>query len=173
MKILWCITGAGEFLKESIAAMGQLKGDDITVYLSRAGDEVLRHYDLFREVKRTWGVNLEDDFASMKAGRVSLKEYDAVVVSPASANTIAKIANGISDNLVTTAVSLALKTGTKVYVVPTDWIPANVKIPEVLTPGGSIIHMKPRKSDLRNIKYLEDEGIRVIENPNELLKALK
>lgn len=173
MKILWCITGAGEFLKESIAAMGQLKGDEVTVFLSRAGEEVLRSYELFREVKRTWGVGLEDDFASAKAGKVSLRGYDAVVVSPASANTVAKIANGISDSLVTTAVSLALKTGTKVYVVPTDWIPADVKIPDILTPGGSIVHMKPRKSDLRNIKYLEEEGIKVLESPAELLKSLK
>ena len=173
MRILWCITGAGEFLKESIEILSQLHEAETTVFVSRAGEEVLRSYGLFRHIKKTWTLATEDDFSSAAAGKVTLGAYDVVVVSPATANTIAKIANGIADNLVTTAVSLAIKTGVNVFVVPTDWFQKNVKIPDILTPGGSVVHMKPRKADLRNLKYLEDEGIRILEGPKALIKELK
>lgn len=173
MNILWCITGAGEFLKESIEVISKLEGDKITIFVSRAGEEVLRNYKLFRELKKNWEIVVDDNNSAIKAGKVTLGSYDKVVVSPATANTVAKVANGIADNLVTTAVSLALKTGVKVYMIPTDWAGGNVKIPDTITPGGSIIHMKPRKSDLRNIKYLEQEKIEVLDKPERLLKELK
>ncbi len=173
MNILWCITGAGEFLKESIEVMGQLMDDNIMVFLSQAGEEVLKSYGLLRAIRKAWKVEVDNNYSAPKAGKVSMRQYDMVVVSPATANTVAKVANGIADNLVTTAVSLALKTGIKVYMVPTDWTGGKVRIPDVLTPGGSIVHMKPRKADLRNIKYLEQEGIKILESPERILKELK
>lgn len=173
MKILWCITGAGEFLKESIETMSQLHGARITIFVSLAGEEVLRSYGLFRHVKKTWELVTEDSFSSAAAGKVTLGAYDTVIVSPATANTIAKTANGIADNLVTTAISLAIKTGVKVFMVPTDWFPKRVKIPDVLTPGGSAVHMRPRKADLRNLKCLEEEGVTLLDDPKKLLKELK
>jgi len=171
MKILWCITGAGEFLKESVEALSRLKAD-VTVFVSKAGDEVLRSYDLDRALVGHEVVK-DKDASGPKAGKVSLGSYDAVVVSPATANTVAKIANGIADNLVTTAVSLALKSGVSVFIVPTDWVAGRKEIPDFLTPGGSRVHMRPRKSDLRNIGYLKEEGIAVFESPAALIKALK
>jgi dihydromethanopterin reductase (acceptor) len=173
MNILWCITGAGEFLKESIEAMRKLDDHEITVFLSKAGEEVLASYNLLEDVKEMGRVETEKDFASSKAGRVALGGYGVVIVSPATANTVAKIANGIADNLVTTAVSLALKTDIKVCVVPTDWVPKGVEIPDVLTPGGSRVHMKPRRSDLRNIEHIEQEGIVVLEKPSHIPRFLK
>ncbi len=173
MNILWCITGAGEFLKESLEIMSQLENDKITVFVSKAGHEVLVSYKLLRELKKVWEIEVDKDYSAPKAGKVTLGAYNVVVDSPATANTIAKIANGIADDLITTAASLALKTGIPVYVIPTDWMAKNVKIPDVLTPGGSVVHMRPRRSDLRNIKYLEEEGIRVLDNPKMLLKELK
>ncbi len=172
MKILWCITGAGDFLTDSIEVMGKID-TTIIVFLSRAGRKVLEKYKLLRDVRRTWEVVEDDDVSSERAGSVSLGEFKAVVVSPATANTVAKVANGIADNLVTTAVSMALKTGVPIYMVPTDWVPKEVKIPDILTPGGSIVHMRPRKADLRNIKYLESEGIAILESPQRLLRELE
>ena len=37
-------------------------------------------------------------------GRLSLGKYDLLIVTPATANTVAKIVHGISDTLVTNAV---------------------------------------------------------------------
>jgi dihydromethanopterin reductase (acceptor) len=42
-------------------------------------------------------------------------------VSPATSNTVAKIAHGISDTLITTCVSLAVKGGIPVIIVPSDY----------------------------------------------------
>lgn len=170
---MWCITGAGEFLKESLETMSQIPNSKITVFISKAGEEVLIRYKLLRELKKVWEIETEKDFAFEQAGKVTLGSYDVVIISPATANTVAKIANGVADNLVTTAVSLALKMGIPTYIVPTDWTSKDVKIPEVLTPGGSIVRMRPRKSDLRNIKHLEEEGVKVLEGPKAVLKELK
>jgi flavoprotein len=174
MKILWCITGAGEFLKESLEAMAKLhEKNDIEVFVSKAGEEVLLRYKLFRDLKKAWHIERDETASSMPAGNVTLGKYGAVVVSPASANTVAKIANGIADNLVTTAVSLALKSSIKVYIVPTDWLPKKAEIPHILVPGGGKVHMMPRKSDIRNIRMLKEEGVEVLERPEKLVTLLK
>lgn len=55
-----------------------------------------------------------------KAGRLSRGMYSALVVSPASTNTVAKVVHGIADTLVTNAVTSAQKGGVSVYIVPTD-----------------------------------------------------
>jgi dihydromethanopterin reductase (acceptor) len=172
MKILWCITGAGEYLKETIEALEDLNFD-VTIFISGAAEEVLRSYHLFDLIKKNWEVVTDESFSSPKAGKISLGEYNRVVVSPATANTIAKTANGIADNLVTTAVSLALKSVVPVYMVPSDWMPKNVDIPDTLTPGGAKVHMIPRKSDLRNLKYLESEGVKLFQNPKAVARELK
>jgi dihydromethanopterin reductase (acceptor) len=166
------MTGAGEFLKESIEVLESL-GCNASVFLSKAGEEVALRYGVLDKLREKCELTVDFDKASTGAGKVSLGKYDAVVVSPATANTVAKIANGIADNLVTTAVSLALKTGTKVIVVPTDWVAGEITIPKNLVAGGSKVHMKPRKSDMRNIEYLKEEGIIVLENPKEVAKELK
>lgn len=55
-----------------------------------------------------------------KTGRFMLARYDALLVSPATSNTVAKIVHGIADGLVTNAVSLANKSDVPVYILPTD-----------------------------------------------------
>ncbi|MDL5502694.1 MAG: flavoprotein, partial [Candidatus Methanoperedens sp.] len=55
-----------------------------------------------------------------KAGRLLLKKYDALVLTPATSNTIAKLAYGIADTLVTNAVAQAVKGNVPVYIVPVD-----------------------------------------------------
>lgn len=55
-----------------------------------------------------------------KTGRFLLKRYKALVVSPATSNTAAKLAYGIADTLVTNAVAQAVKGDVPVYIVPVD-----------------------------------------------------
>jgi dihydromethanopterin reductase (acceptor) len=172
MKILWCITGAGEFLRESVEVMKGLD-DKITVFLSKAGEEVAKQYGVLGYLEENCETAVDSDDAAREAGKVVLGRYQAVVVSPATANTVAKIANGMADNLITTAVSLALKSGVPVYMVPTDWVEGNTEIPDFLTPGGAKVRIKPRKSDLRNLKYLEEEGIKLLQNPGKLKEELQ
>jgi len=150
MKIAWCITGAGHFLEESYEVFRTIKKGarpdasnlkpqtpnlKITIFISNAGVEVLRMYGIFNKLKEiSSGDYMEEIFtekeqgsSSPKAGRFSLKKYDAVVVSPATSNTVAKIAYGIADSLVTNVVSLAMKACIPVYIVPTDGSPGKVE----------------------------------------------
>jgi len=122
MRILWCITGAGHLLQECVEVMEKSR-DEITVALSSAGEEVARTYGLLDRINK---VSLEtvlerEQGASFPAsGRMAKKEYDMLVVAPCTANTIAKIANGIADSLASNLVAQAQKNEIPIAILPTD-----------------------------------------------------
>ncbi|MCX9011890.1 MAG: dihydromethanopterin reductase (acceptor) [Candidatus Methanoperedens sp.] len=132
MRIAWAITGAGHFLRETFEVFKKLKETTpdlkVTSFVSRAGEEVIRMYGLAGELSGiSPGGYLEERFfereqgaSNPKAGRFLLQKYDALVVSPATSNTAAKIAYGIADTIVTNAVAQAAKGGVPVYIVPVD-----------------------------------------------------
>jgi dihydromethanopterin reductase (acceptor) len=132
MKIAWCITGAGHFLRESFDVIQKIKEKNpdtkITTFLSKAAEEVVRMYGLDKSFLNISNGNyLEECFYEReqgssfpKAGRMLLKKYDALIVTPATSNTTAKLAYGIADTLVTNAVAQAIKGGVAVYIVPVD-----------------------------------------------------
>ncbi len=132
MRLAWCITGAGHFLRESFEAFKELKGKNnelkVTSFVSRAAEEVIKMYGLENDLLDiSGGSYLEERFYEReqgssfpKAGRFLLNKYDALVVTPATSNTIAKLAYGIADTLVTNAVAQAVKGNVPVYIVPVD-----------------------------------------------------
>ena len=132
MNLAWGITGAGHFLRESFEVIKELKQKNpqlkVTTFISRAAEEVIRMYGLAGELSNiSCGGYLEECFyergqgASFpKTGRFLLQKYDALVISPATSNTTAKLACGIADTLVTNAVAQAVKGGVPVYIVPVD-----------------------------------------------------
>jgi len=128
MRIGWAFTGAGHLLKESVEAMEELaKYYDITVFLSHAAEEVLKMYGLYERVTAVTGgryrelaTDADQRFSYPISGRLSLGKYDLLIVSPATANTVAKIVYGISDTLVTNAVAQAGKGKVKTLIVPVD-----------------------------------------------------
>ncbi len=119
-RILWCITGAGHLLEETLEEMEKLEPS--VIFLSSAGEEVARMYGLLPRIEKLCKVVREKDTGASfyKCGNVASGEFDAVVVSPCTSNTAAKIAYGIADSLVSTVASQALKFNVKLIVVPTD-----------------------------------------------------
>ncbi|MFQ5974725.1 MAG: dihydromethanopterin reductase (acceptor) [Candidatus Hydrothermarchaeales archaeon] len=129
MNIAWGITGAGHLIKETFDIMGEASLDHkVTSFLSKSGEEVIKAYGLWDKLEKiSPGGYLEEIFAPEKqgssspsTGRFFLGRYDMLVVSPATTNTVSKIVNGISDTLVTNAVSHAAKSMVAVYIVPVD-----------------------------------------------------
>ena len=99
-RIAWCITGSGHYLKESIDIMNQIKNIDL--FLSKAGEEVLKWYNYELDDFKSSGMKIFKDVTASSAPVSLLYEgvYKLVVVSPATSNTVAQMAYGLSDNLV-------------------------------------------------------------------------
>lgn len=129
MRIAWAITGAGHLLKESVEVIEKLShSHEITILLSAAGEEVLKMYGLYNKLVSLTGnrynelvLDSNQKYSYPITGRFSLGKYDLLVVSPATANTVSKIVYGISDNLVTNAVSQAGKGAVEIAIVPVDF----------------------------------------------------
>jgi len=131
MFLAWGVTGAGHFLLESfnlmkeVAKRGNVK---VTTYLTKAGEEVVKRYGLWDSLREVSDGSYYSEVLTEKAegasspsvGRLARGVYRALIVVPASANTVAKIRFGIADTLVTNAVAQALKSGTPVLILPTD-----------------------------------------------------
>ena len=134
MRIGFAFTGAGHLLRESVHLARELsKEHEVTVFLSGAAEEVLKMYGLYESVERITGgkyrelaTDSNQKFSYPITGRLSLGKYDALIVSPATANTVSKIVHGIADTLVTNAVAQAGKGAVPVYMVPVDIHPGPV-----------------------------------------------
>lgn len=132
LRLAWGITGAGHFMVETFEVFLQLKKSYdvlVTTFLSKAGEEVARMYGVFEKLKEVSPggyyqeviLEREEGASFPKAGRFASGKYSAFIVSPATSNTVAKMALGICDTLITTAFAQALKNRVPVYIVPTDY----------------------------------------------------
>lgn len=93
-------------------------GHRVTVLMSRSAIDFIQpltFQSLSKQPVHT-DVMVEEDPRSIKHIDIA-KETDLFLVAPASANTIAKLANGLADNIVT-ATALALPIGTKKLIAP-------------------------------------------------------
>ncbi|WP_456435449.1 dihydromethanopterin reductase (acceptor) [Methanopyrus sp.] len=136
LRIGWCITGAAHFLVESFEVMEEVSREHrVSAFLSEAGEEVVRMFGLWDDLReicpggfyREMFTQSDEGASCPIIGRFALGKYDLLVVSPATANTVAKIAHGIADTLVTNAVAQAGKGDVPVWVVPCDYEEGKVR----------------------------------------------
>ena len=163
--MIWAITGTGFLLQESIDLMKEIQRDHgvkLTVILSREGAAVVKWYrkwlsltEVVEKVKVEKTANIP-----FYAGPLQLGKYDLFLVSPVSANTVAKVAHGIADTLITNCVAQAIKGGQTVYIFPSDQESKPIKTSR---PDGTPLVLKIRDIELENIKKLKImEGIIVL-----------
>ena len=164
-RIAWCITGSGHYLKESVDLMLTL--DNVDLYLSKAGEEVLKWYNYDLSIFKKNKIKIFKDVTA-SASPVSLlyeSVYKLVVISPATSNTIALMAHGISDSLVTNMFAQAGKCEVKSLVFACDTEPV------VITQAPKkLVTLYPRDIDLKNYKALKKfKNVIVVDN----IKSLK
>lgn len=171
-RFAWCITGSGHYLEESIALAAKLPALDL--FLSDAAEEVLPLYKLrLDELKPRFGPGfrlLRDKTASaVPVGMLYEDIYHTVVIAPATSNTVAKCAFGISDTLPTNMFAQAGKLGIPSIVFACDTEPTVVtKSPH------DWVTLRPRRIEFENVERLRGiEYCSVVRSPEDLEAALQ
>jgi len=177
MKLAWGLTGSGDKFRETYEVMRKLKdhyGDELSihVYLSRSAETVAKYYRLTEELKGfdkhyvEKGPNNPFISGMLQSGR-----YDLLLIAPATSNTVAKIAVGVSDTLITNAALQGVKGFIDVYIMPVDFREGVV---ETIIPSGKNIKLRVRKEDADNVRRLEKmEGFHVFEFPEAIPEIIK
>lgn len=170
-ELVWGITGSGDKMPETVAAMAAVKERfdiRITAAVSIAGERVLRWYKLRETVDEiAASVKVEKDANSpFITGPLQIGQYDCLMVVPATANTVAKIAHGIEDSMLTNAVGQTAKSTTPIFIMPVDLHPG---VTRTVRPGGEPLELRIRAIDVENAGKLRTmEGITVFESPDEI-----
>lgn len=144
---------------------------DIDVALSREAPFVLKYYGCWKDVKERFSTVMEEKGpnAPFLGGPIQRGRYAFILVAPVTANTMAKIACGIADSLVSNCVSLGLKARVPVYLLPTD---QGSEVVTVLR-DGSTLKLYPRKVDLDNLeKVRATDDVTVFKDIDEMAAAL-
>lgn len=172
LRFAWCITGSGHFLEESVALAARLPALDL--FLSDAAEEVLPLYKLrLDELRPRFGPGfrlLRDKTASgVPVGMLYDDVYHTVVIAPATSNTVAKCAYGISDTLPTNMFAQAGKLGIPGIVFACDTEPTVVtKSPH------DWVTLRPRRIELDNVERLRAiDFCQVVSSPRQLEAALQ
>jgi archaeoflavoprotein AfpA len=170
-RIAWGITGSADQMVETYEALVHIKeqtGVELMVFLSREGATVMKWYRLWERIQK--------DFPDFKveegpnspfiAGRLQMGYYDFLLIAPATANTVAKIVNGIADTLVTNAVSQTAKGKTPIFILPADRKRGTVK---AVSPTGKVFDLTMRKVDVENSEKLARmDNITVLESAHDI-----
>ncbi len=173
-KILWCITSSGDKLRETVNLMIDVQSWhawDIEVALSRETPFVLKYYDCWKSLKEHFSTVMEEKGPNTPflGGSIQRGKYAFILVAPMTANTMAKIACGIADSLVSNCVSLGLKARISTYLFPTD---QGSEVETVLR-DGSTLKLYPRKIDLDNLEKVRAmNDVFVFKNIEEMAVTL-
>src|SRR3990170_6789642 len=171
IRIAWGITGCGDHLKESLDVMKELTIEhdlDVRVFLSEAGEMVVKWYKLFKELKTSFPKTYSEKSPNVPflVGDLQLGKYDFLIIMPSTSNTVAKIASGISDTLLSNAAAMAMKARVPVYIFPADQIRGEITTD---LPGGKKLTLTMRDVDIDAVDKLRRmQGITVLEDPAEM-----
>ena len=117
------ITGASSAIhgKRLVEVLCQL-GHQVLLVVSDAGRLTLAHECNTNpeELAKINGAQLEDSGDIGARAASGSAKIDGVIICPCSGTTIGKIANGISDNLVTRSAIVAMKERRKLIIVPRE-----------------------------------------------------
>jgi flavoprotein len=167
-RLAWAITGSGHYIEECLDFLLTL--DDIDLYLSQAGEEVLLMYGIsLHDIRKKMPVYRDKAASAPPVGHFYKGYYHTFVMAPTTSNTVAKCVLGIADSLVTNLYSQAGKCRVPSIVYPCDIAPEM----ETTAPGGKVM-VYPRKIDLEGTAKLRTfEYTSVVESVDELIATVK
>lgn len=166
-RLAWALTGSGHFFTDCLELITRLA--EVDLFVSRAAAEVIRMYGKDRAPLPKGARLFRDTTASAApVGMFYEGFYHTLVVAPATSNTVAKCAFGISDTLVTNVFAQAGKCRIPSIVFACDTAPEMT----TMAPGG-LVKVFPRRIDLDNTERLRAfEDVRVVESMAELRSAI-
>jgi flavoprotein len=89
-----------------------------------------------------------------------------LLLAPATSNTVAKIALGLADSLLSNAAIMSQKAFVPTYIMPCDYMPGIIT---TVLPDGSEMRLRIRKEDAEHVESLRRmEDVYVIEKPSEI-----
>jgi archaeoflavoprotein AfpA len=173
MRIAWGITGSGDRLHEVVETMKQVRKKyqndvRITVYLSKAGNQIVHFYNLFEDMKENFDKIRIEANSNVPTLAVQLQsgKIEFLLIAPATGNTVAKIAAGIADSLLTNSAIMALKAFVPIYILPCDYKEGTTV---TQLPDGSEMKIRVRKEDVENVKKLAAmDGVFILKKPEEI-----
>jgi archaeoflavoprotein AfpA len=177
-KIAWGITGSGDRIVETVEAMIELQKQydeivDVRVFVSKAGEQVIKYYKLFNTLEKHFDkvwveINANSPFL---AGQLQVKRYEFLLLAPTTSNTVAKIALGLADSLLSNAAIMAQKAFVPTYIMPCDYKPGIIS---TLLPDGSEMKLRIRKEDAQHVQSLRAmDDVFVIETPQEIASVFE
>jgi archaeoflavoprotein AfpA len=170
-KIAWGITGSGDYMRESLDMMKDIATHEevrIDVFLSREAEIVLKFYHYLSEVKTQFSKVFTEQGPNIPflSGKLQIGKYRMFVICPATANTVAKIAHGIADSLITNSAAQTMKVDVPVYIFPVDQTRGEVT---TILPDGKKLNIHIRDIDIKNVQILRDmSGITVVKEHKEI-----
>ena len=167
-RLAWAISGSGHYLRESLDILATL--ENVDVFLSKAAAEIITQYGFQARLNATNHRVYQDKTASSVPVELFYQgKYHTLVVAPATSNTIAKMAYGFSDSLVTNLYAQAGKTRVPTIVFACDTGPEL----ESEAPRDNMVKVYPRQIDLTNVaKLAEFEATKVVADIATLSAAI-
>jgi flavoprotein len=147
-RFAWALTGSGHLLLESLAVAERLPMVDL--FLSQAAEEVLPMYGIKLDSLRDhFRVFTDRSSSAVPVGFLYHERYHTLVVAPATSNTVAKCALGISDTLPTNMFAQAGKLGIASVVFACDTEPVVItRAPR------DWVTLRPRRIEFDNVERL-------------------
>ena len=172
-RLAWAITGSGHYLRESLFLLQSLNNVDI--FLSKAAAEIIRQYGFQAQLEATQHkVYLDKTSSSVPVELFYAGKYHTLVIAPATSNTVAKMAYGFSDSLVTNLYAQAGKTRVHSIVFACDTVPDQGALSiESEAPRDNLVKVYPRRVDLLNVEKLQQfEATTVVADMQSLQDAI-
>jgi flavoprotein len=148
-RLAWAITGSGHYLRECLSILQTL--ENVDVFLSKAAAEIIKQYGFQSQLEATGHRIYQDKTASSVPVELFYQgKYHTLVIAPATSNTIAKMAYGFSDSLVSNLFAQSGKTRVPAIVFACDTAPEL----ESEAPSDNMVKVFPRQIDLDNVTKL-------------------